>query len=194
MSADPDEISVCVFCSSAEGIAPQHIELAELTGTRIAERGWTLVSGGESVSMMGAVARGARALRGTTVGIVPESLLHRADHEAAELLVTETMAHRKAAMVKRADVLLALPGGVGTCEEIFESWTAWTLGAHTKPLVLLDPGGHFAELLAWVDSATRRGFISARARRFLTAAASVDEALAECAAGTAWNTAGKEPV
>lgn len=181
-SARPRALSVGVFCSASDGIAPHHAELAERTGRGIAERGWTLVTGGEHVSMMGAVARGARGRGGTTVGVVPESLLHRADRECAELMVTATIGQRMAAIVERSDALIALPGGVGTCEEIFSTWTALVLGMHRKPLVLLDPSGHFAELVAWMDSATRSGFISPAARRLIAAAGAIDEALAVCAA------------
>lgn len=173
-------LSVCVFCSSACGIAPHYIRLAERTGAGIAKRGWVLVSGGENISMMGAVARGARNNGGATIGVVPDVLLARADRECNELVVTSSMADRKVIMTERSDALLALPGGLGTCEELFQSWTSRMLDLHTKPLILLDPDGHFAELMQWIDSAGRRGFISTKSRSMLYTATTVDEALARC--------------
>ena len=112
-------------------------------GAAIAERGWTLVSGGGNVSAMGALASAARARGGRTVGVIPKALVHRevADVEADELIVTDTMRERKQMMEDRADAFIALPGGIGTLEELFEAWTAGYLGMHDKPVVMLDPSG-----------------------------------------------------
>ena len=123
-------------------------------GEAIADRGWTLVSGGGNVSAMGAVAAGARSRGGRTVGVIPKALVHRelADIDADELIVTDTMRQRKQVMEERSDAFLALPGGIGTLEELFESWTAGYLGMHDKPLVLLDPNGHYDGLRHWLDS------------------------------------------
>jgi len=117
--------AVCVYCSAG----PRHpalLDLAHRVGAAIAQRGWTLVSGGGNVSAMGAVAAGARAEGGRTVGVIPKALVHRelADIGADELVVTDTMRQRKQVMEDRSDAFLALPGGIGTCEELFETWTA----------------------------------------------------------------------
>ena len=176
---------VCVYCASVEGIAAHHVALAGAVGTAVAARGWELVSGGGRVSMMGAVARAARAGGARTVGVIPRSLVDRewADRDADELVVVETMRERKAEMEARADAFLALPGGIGTCEELFEVWTAGALGMHAKPVVLLDPEGHYAGLLDWVRSAGERGFVRPSAVRRLVVATDVDAALDACTRG-----------
>ncbi|OLE21760.1 MAG: Rossman fold protein, TIGR00730 family [Catenulispora sp. 13_1_20CM_3_70_7] len=174
-------IAVCVFCSASDGIPGRYPELAARAGRMIAERGWTLVTGGESVSMMGAIARAARSAGGRTVGVVPEPLLGRADRAADELVVTGTVGERKAAMIDRSDAVLALPGGVGTCDEIFESWTSRMLGPHAKPLVLLDHDGHFRELVSWIDRMHRVGFISDSWHGALRVADELGAALDLCA-------------
>lgn len=177
-------LSVCVFCSASNRIPFHYQDLAAQAGRMIAARGWTLVTGGESVSMMGAIAGAARAGGGRTVGVVPESLRHRADHASDELVVTASMSQRKATMIARSDALLALPGGVGTCDEIFESWTSRMLGPHAKPLVVLDHLGHFRELVSWADRMREVGFISDEWRSALRIADDLSDALDMCAAAT----------
>ena len=155
--------AICVYCASSNGVEPHHLALAEAVGRGIAGRGWTLVSGGGRRSMMGAIAAGARTAGGRTVGIIPRSMVERewADHDSDELVVTESMRERKQQMEDRADAFLALPGGLGTCEELFEVWSAAVLGLHGKPVVLLDPAGHWDGLLDWVAGLTHQGFASA---------------------------------
>ena len=135
--------------------------------------------------MMGAVAAGARAAGGHTVGVVPEALRHRADRAVDELRVTSSMAERKAVMIARSDALLALPGGVGTCDEIFEAWTSRMLLPHAKPLVVLDHRGHFRELVAWIERMLEAGFVSREWRRALLVADDLDRALDLCTTGDA---------
>jgi len=139
------KVAVCVYCASSDGVAPSNLALAEEVGLAIAARGWTLVSGGGRRSMMGAVARGARAGGARTVGVIPRSMVERewADHESDELLVTDTMRDRKSMMDAHADAFLTLPGGIGTLEELFEVWSSGVLDLHRKPVVLLDPDGHY---------------------------------------------------
>ena len=174
---------VCVYCASVEGIAPQHVDLARAVGAGIAARGWELVSGGGRVSMMGAVAVAARAGGARTTGVIPHSMVVRewADHESDELLVVDTMRERKAAMEERSDAFLALPGGIGTCEELFEIWTSGSLGLHAKPVVVLDPDGHYAGLLTWLHGLRGQGFLRGEALARLTLVADVDAALDACA-------------
>jgi uncharacterized protein (TIGR00730 family) len=182
--AGPSRTSVCVYCASAEGIAPRYLQLATAVGAGIAARGWRLVSGGGRVSMMGAVAAAARAGGSPTVGVIPRSLidLEVADADADELLVVDTMRDRKALMEAHATAFLALPGGIGTCEELFEVWTAAVLGMHDKPVVVLDPEGHYAGLLDWLREVGERGFVRAEALARLTVATDVTAALDACAA------------
>src|SRR3954468_8301137 len=112
--------AICVFCASSEGIPPHYIELAAQVGAELARRRHSLISGGGSVSCMGAVARAARAGGARTVGVIPVALTRSeiADHDAEELVVTEDMRVRKGEMDRRADAFLTLPGGVGTVEEL----------------------------------------------------------------------------
>lgn len=140
--------TICVYCSSSELIPSRYVDLAAEVGKEIAARGHSLVSGGGSVSCMGAVARGARAGGAHTVGVIPDALRLRevADRDADELIVTPDMRTRKAEMDRRADAFLVLPGGLGTLEELLEIWTSRVLGMCDKPLVVLDPDGIFAPL------------------------------------------------
>ncbi|GFG55256.1 TIGR00730 family Rossman fold protein [Mycolicibacterium agri] len=176
------EWAVCVYCASVPR-HPELIELADRVGRAIADRGWTLVSGGGNVSAMGALANGARARGGRTVGVIPKALVHRelADVEADELIVTETMRERKQIMEARADAFIALPGGIGTLEEFFEAWTAGYLGMHDKPVVMLDPFGHYDGLLAWLHGLVDSGYVTKAALDRLVVVDAVDDALAACA-------------
>jgi uncharacterized protein (TIGR00730 family) len=146
-----------VYCASGP-THPGLLALAAQLGESIAERGWTLVSGGGNVSAMGALAAGARANGGRTIGVIPKGLVLRemADTDADELVVTDTMRERKQIMEERSDAFIALPGGIGTLEELFETWTAGYLGMHDKPVVLLDPAGHYDGLFecGWSASST----------------------------------------
>ncbi len=156
---------VCVYCSASTA-DPAHIALAARVGTEIARRGWQLVSGGGHVSMMGAVATAARAGGAQTIGVIPKHLVHKevADVDADELVVTDTMRQRKQVMEDRADAFLTLPGGIGTLEEFFESWTGGYLGQHDKPVVVLDSDGFYDGLFRWLDELYDRKFVSQFAR------------------------------
>jgi len=178
-------LRVCVYCASADGIPERHVDLARTVGAGIAARGWELVSGGGRVSMMGAVARAARAGGARTIGVIPQSMVARewADHDSDELLVVDSMRERKAEMEARADAFLALPGGIGTCEELFEIWTSGALGLHAKPVVVLDPDGHWTGLLDWVRGLVTAGFVRDAALARIAVVPDVDEALDACARG-----------
>jgi uncharacterized protein (TIGR00730 family) len=152
--------AICVFCASSDAIDQRYVDLAAEVGTELAVRGHTLVSGGGSVSCMGAVARAARAGGAHTIGVIPSALraTEVADVAADELIVTPDMRTRKAVMDARADGFLALPGGLGTLEELIEVWVARTLRMHAKPVVVLDPDGVFEPLRALVDGLVAAGF------------------------------------
>jgi uncharacterized protein (TIGR00730 family) len=175
------EWAVCVYCAASPR-HPELLELARSVGEAIAGRGWTLVSGGGNVSAMGAVAAGARSRGGRTVGVIPKALVHRelADTDADELIVTDTMRQRKQVMEDRSDAFLTLPGGIGTLEELFESWTAGYLGMHDKPLVLLDPLGHYDGLRRWLESLVVAGYVNQSPLDRLSVADGVDAALNLC--------------
>lgn len=175
------EISICVYCAS-RAVPQEHLDLAAEVGTAIAERGWTLVSGGGRVSMMGEVARAARAGGARTVGVIPRALVERevADDDADELLVVDNMRERKGLMDAHASAFLALPGGIGTCEELFEVWTSRYIGMHAKPVVVLDPTGHYKGLLDWLHEMVEKGFASQHSLDSLTVVTDVRAALDAC--------------
>jgi uncharacterized protein (TIGR00730 family) len=153
--------AVCVFCASSLEIPQRYVDLAVDVGTELARRGHSLVSGGGSVSCMGAVARAARAGGARTVGVIPDALrlLEIADHHADELIVTADMRSRKGEMDRRSDAFLVLPGGLGTLEEMIEIWVSAVLSMHSKPIVLLDPDGVFDPLREQVERLVDLGFV-----------------------------------
>lgn len=170
--------AICVYCSSAESIAPAYRTLAAAVGARIAADGHSLVSGGGRVSMMGAVARAARAGGARTVGVIPAHLirLEVADTDADELIVVDTMRERKQVMDERSEAFLALPGGLGTLEELFEIWTSASLDMHDKPVVVLDPDGFYGPLWDYLDALRDRGFVRPAALDMLRRVTTVDDA------------------
>jgi uncharacterized protein (TIGR00730 family) len=170
---------ICVFCASSERIHPSYQQLAAEVGQRLAAAGHDLVSGGGRVSMMGAVARAVRDGGRHTLGVIPHALvgLEVADDEADELVVTADMRERKGRMDAAADAFLALPGGLGTLEELLEVWVARTLGMHARPVVVLDPHGLLAGLQTLVDKLVSQGFVRPEAAAGAVWTNSVDEAL-----------------
>ena len=153
--------AVAVFCASSEEIDERYAVLAGEVGFALARRGWTLVSGGGSVSCMGAVARAARAGGAHTIGVIPRALVEMevADHGADELVVTDDMRERKGEMDRRSDAFLTLPGGIGTLEELLEIWVARSLRMHDKPIVVLDPWGDLEPLALLVSGLVEAGFV-----------------------------------
>jgi uncharacterized protein (TIGR00730 family) len=172
--------AICVFCSSSSAIPAHYLQLATDVGAEIARRGDSLVSGGGAVSMMGAVARAARAGGAHTLGVIPRQLLDLevGDTDADEFVVVDTMRERKRIMDDRADAFMVLPGGLGTLEEMFEVWTARTLGMHSKPVVVLDPDGVFDPLWTLIDSLVVAGFARSSGLGALARVTTVEEAFA----------------
>lgn len=172
--------AICVYCSSSETIDARYLDLAAEVGAKLAAAGHSLVYGGGRVSMMGALADAVRASGGSTVGVIPEVLVPRevADPGAGELVVVRTMRQRKRIMDERSDAVLALPGGIGTLEELFEMWTSAYLGMHAKPVIVLDPGGFYDPLWDFVHRLREEHFVAPRAVSALHRAQSIDEALA----------------
>jgi uncharacterized protein (TIGR00730 family) len=172
--------AICVYCASSEGIDSAYLELATEVGERIAKDGHRLVSGGGNVSMMGALARAARSGGAHTLGVIPEHLIpfEVADTDADELVVVETMRERKRTMDDSADAFLALPGGIGTLEELFEVWTSHALGMHEKPVVVLDPFGFYDPLWDFIDRLRADGFVRPAALQALHRTRTVDAAFA----------------
>lgn len=153
--------SVCVYCGSRAGNHPEYRAAAETTGTWIGRHGGQLVYGGGHNGLMGVVADATLAAGGRVVGIIPEALVAKefAKTDCTELHVVQTMHERKRMMAERADVFLALPGGIGTFEELFEVWSWRQLGYLDKPIGLLNVAGCYDSLLAFLQSSVANGFM-----------------------------------
>lgn len=171
--------SVCVYCASSVGADPRYVLAARLVGTTLARRGIRLVYGGGRVGLMGAVADAAIASGGQVVGVIPEFLTAREVHHTGvtELIVVHSMHERKAAMAERADAFLALPGGFGTFEELFEVLTWTQLDLQRKPVGLLNVAGFYDGLLDFVDQATRVRLVREEHRAILSASDDIDDLL-----------------
>ncbi len=156
-------LSVCVYCGSRHGAKPAYTAAAVALGQAIGERGWQLVYGGGKVGLMGEVADATLAAGGRVVGVIPQTLQDReVGHPGLhEMHVVQTMHQRKQLMAERADVFLALPGGIGTLEELYEVWTWRQLGYHDQPIGLLNTAGYYDALLAFMDHSVSQGFLSA---------------------------------
>ncbi|HEX6447817.1 MAG TPA: TIGR00730 family Rossman fold protein [Streptosporangiales bacterium] len=157
---------VCVFCGSSSGARPEYAENARNLGRVLAERGIGLVYGGAQVGTMGELANAALNAGGEVVGIIPHHMVEQeiAHDGVTELHVVGDMHERKAGMAARADAFIALPGGAGTMEELFEVWTWAQLGLHDKPLGLLDVAGYFVPLRRFLDHMVSEGFLRAEYR------------------------------
>lgn len=161
--------SVCVFCGSSSGFDPIYLREAERLGATIAARGLRLVYGGAQVGLMGRVADAAIAAGGQVVGVIPQILMRRelAHPGLAELHVVASMHERKALMEQLSGGFIALPGGMGTFEELCEIFTWGQLGLHAKPCGLLDVAGYYAPFLALLDGARDAGFLKAAHREMV---------------------------
>ncbi len=153
--------SVAVYCGSRDGARPAYRALAQRLGAAIGQRGWCLVYGGGRAGLMGAVADATLAAGGTVVGVIPASLMQLEVGHAGltELLVVQTMHQRKQLMAERSQAFIAMPGGIGTFEELFEVWTWRHLGYHDRPLGLLDAEGYWAPMLQFLHHAVAEGFM-----------------------------------
>jgi uncharacterized protein (TIGR00730 family) len=168
---------LCVYCSSSRRLAPAYHEAAEAVGRAMVGRGWGLVYGGGNVGLMGTLARGVKAAGGRVVGVIPEFMKAREleFREADELVTVATMAERKQAMIARADGYLALPGGIGTLEEISEVLTLRYLAQSDKPAVFFNQDGYYDDLLRFFAHMTREGFRHAGAHGLYGVASRLEE-------------------
>lgn len=153
--------SLCVYCGSSPGYNPDYVEAARQLAGALVQRDITLVYGGGRVGIMGAIADAALAAGGRVVGVIPQALLEKevGHHDLTELHVVDSMHERKALMARLSDGFIALPGGIGTLEELFEIWTWGQLGLHARPCGLLNAAGYFDQLISFLDHATAAGFI-----------------------------------
>lgn len=160
--------SICVYCGSAPGRGKEYLTAARDFGTMLAQRGLRLVYGGASIGLMGAVADATLAAGGKVIGVMPEALVRKeVAHREVELVVTSSMHERKMTMADLADGFVALPGGIGTFEELFEIWTWAQLGFHRKPCGLLNIAGYYDHLLAFLDHARVQGLLAPSVRELL---------------------------
>jgi len=159
----PANHSICVYCGSRPGTDPAYADAARRVGERIGQHGWQLVYGGGRAGLMGIVADAALAAGARVVGVIPESLmLKEVGHRGlTELHVVQTMHQRKMMMAERSDSFLALPGGIGTFEELFEVWSWRQLGYHDKPLGLLNTNAYYDDLIGFLHTSARRGLMTA---------------------------------
>lgn len=178
--------SICVFCASSDGTDPAHRAAASSFGALLAARGIALVYGGGRVGLMGALADGALRAGGRVIGVIPRAMIEaeRGHTGLAALHVVTTMHERKAKMVELSDGFLALPGGFGTFDELFEVITWAQLGIHGKPIGVLDTGGFYAPLMTFLDHVVAEGFIQPRFRNMVLADADPEQLLARMAEHT----------
>ncbi|MFJ3052363.1 MULTISPECIES: TIGR00730 family Rossman fold protein [Pseudomonas nitroreducens/multiresinivorans group] len=176
--------SICVFCGASPGATPIYQEAAEALGRHLAENGIQLVYGGGAVGLMGMVANAALVAGGEVIGIIPQSLKDaEVGHSGlTRLEVVDGMHARKARMAELSDAFIALPGGLGTLEELFEVWTWGQLGYHAKPLGLLEVNGFFDPLLTFLDHLVQERFVRQPHRDMLQRAASPAELIDALAA------------
>ncbi len=153
--------SVTVFCGSSDSVDRKYFAAAEELGAKLARRGWRLIYGGGGVGLMGSLARAVLAHGGEVTGIIPKALLELGvgDTDLTELVVTDGLRDRKAIMDERGDAFVALPGGLGTLEEVLEALTLKQLGYHRKPIAVLDLHGFFDPLWAQFQRGIDEGFI-----------------------------------
>jgi hypothetical protein len=153
--------AICVYCGSSLGRTQDYADGARVLAQALVRRNLQLVYGGASLGIMGLLADTVLELGGQAIGVIPESLLKKevAHHGLTELHVTQSMHERKTLMAELSDGFVALPGGIGTLEEIFEIWTWAQLGFHQKPVGLLNIAGYFDSLIKLIDGSVEAGFV-----------------------------------
>jgi uncharacterized protein (TIGR00730 family) len=163
---------ICVFCGSSTGSDLRYREAAAALGRRLASHGVGVVFGGGSIGLMGVLADAALAAGGEVVGVIPHALAARelAHREVPDMRVVPSMHARKALMAELADAFVALPGGLGTFEELLEIATWGQLGIHHKPVGVLNVAGYYDPLIALLDHAVKEGFVSEENRRLVVVA------------------------
>ena len=171
--------SMCVYCGSRPGADPRFAQSARDTGALIGSQGWELVYGGGKVGLMGMVADATLAAGGMVYGVIPQTLIDKeVGHTGlTELHVVDNMHTRKTMMFERADAFVALPGGIGTFEELFEIWTWYQLGMHRKPFGLLNVAGYYDPLITMLDSMVAQGFLNPAVRGLLRVGTDAGELL-----------------
>ena len=175
----PSIHAVTVYCSSSIGVPRVYVDAAAELGASIAGQQWTLVYGGNFIGLMAAISQAARDRGGKVVGITPKLLVNKgyADPHCDELIVTNGMRDRKAMLEERGDAFIALPGGLGTLEEVFEIIVGKQLDYHDKPIVLLNIADYYRPLLQMIEHGIELHFIKPKARELYFVAATVAQAM-----------------
>lgn len=170
---------ICVYCGSSNGARLQYVEQAQVLGRALTGRGIGLVYGGGGIGLMGACAEAALKAGGEVIGVIPHSLAmkERLNDLVTDLRVVHTMHERKSLMVELADGFIAMPGGFGTFDELFETITWAQLGIHAKPIGVLNVAGYFDPFLAVVERAVSEGFVLAKYRQLIQVSTDVEELL-----------------
>ena len=178
--------AVTVYCSSSRQLDPVYNHAGELLGAEIARAGWDLVYGGNRIGLMGLVADAARSGGGRVIGITPKLFVDKGfgDSLCDELIVTDNIRDRKALLEQRGDAFIALPGGLGTLEEIFEIITHRQLGNHDKPIVLVNIGGYYDSLIDLIERGVAEHFIKIESRQLFITAPTVHAAISYLRSGT----------
>ena len=179
MTIIPPEHRLCVYCGSSPGKNPAYLQAAHTLGTVMARAGIGLVYGGGSIGLMGEVARAALSAGGHVTGIIPEFLVQkeRMLEGVNELIVTRSMHERKTLMFEKSTGFVALPGGIGTLEELAEITTWAQLAQHAKPVIIADVAGYWKPLLTLIDQMRAEGFIRVQTDVVLEVAQSVDNVI-----------------
>ncbi|MFW6413108.1 MAG: TIGR00730 family Rossman fold protein [Oceanicaulis sp.] len=168
--------SICVYCGSNTGAAPSYVDAARAMGRTLAERGVRLVYGGGQVGLMGVVADACLEAGGRVVGVIPNFLHQKevAHPRVDDMRIVTSMHERKLMMAEESDAFVAMPGGLGTMEELFEVWTWSQLGRHEKPVGVLNVNGYYDGLMDFLDHMRGEGFVEAKHRGMLKCAETPD--------------------
>jgi uncharacterized protein (TIGR00730 family) len=176
---------ICVYCGSSPGTREMYIEQAQKLGRTMAARGIGLVYGGGGIGLMGTVARAVIEAEGEVIGVIPYGLATKevalavTNGTQVEMRVVRTMHERKAMMTELADAFIALPGGLGTFDELFEALTWAQLGIHQKPIGLLNIEGYFDPLLSMIDRSIEEGFVLPRYRRLIVESYDIEDLISQ---------------
>ncbi len=194
MTPDEPSRSVCVYCASSGACAPRFHDVARQLGALLAGAGWTVVYGGGRVGSMGALAEGALSAGGRVVGVIPKFMvdLEWGNDDLSELHVVEDMRTRKHEMLTRASAVVALAGGCGTLEELFEAITLKRLGLFLGPIVIVNTDGYYDPLLAQLTAAIDRRFMDARHDRMWTVVADALQVLPAIRTAPVWSAANRD--
>ncbi|NDA82586.1 MAG: TIGR00730 family Rossman fold protein [Actinobacteria bacterium] len=173
-------MKIAVYCASSTAVPEEALKLGFDLGAQIAKLGHQLIWGGGAISVMGEVARGARAEGGLTIGVIPERLtnVEFIDRSASEMHVVSDMRARKGLIEKLSDGFIALPGGLGTLEELFEIWVGKYLGFHNKPIAVLDPSGVYDTLRVALEDLTTQKFLKPGVQELVRWCSEIDESIA----------------